>query len=272
MDSKFNYKGIVFDKIGNITLNDRLYLFMVSDIDVEYIRVDNNGGNITYVAPSKKFSLQENAGKSLVQLNERILMNHIALKLKDIKKDNDIEMVKQELTRIQTIIEQNGFAERVKKRLSGITEEAHQENVKDMLQSFDKIVYKKIKEEVKLPEGDLGNTTIIEPVSISKQDLEDLKKYVSESKKEDPLDNKVETTKEEKNETKDNQSVDVDMAPFETDHESVKDEPINDGPSMEKAKVLVKKKNAAFADVIIFCLAVQLVLFVGLIFVMLLIK
>lgn len=305
MDSKFRFKGVIYEKLGTLQINKRVYLLVINEKNIEYIRVDDVDGKIVYVAPSKKFSLEANAGKSLAQLNERILMNHVVERLeKDINegKYSSNDLLTKEVTRLQNVIDKKDVGRKTKEKLTDLTEESHINAVNEMLDFFDDSAYKKeeIENDFELPK-DIDVTRVFEPIK------EDISEYTSlpVADKEQSGD-KVENNPVEEKEPEQTNPIGIEEkeldnftinAMLETKKEELSNEQTNylenllekreeeiNQPALEETpkeelveqpKVLVKtknKKNAAFADVVIFCLAVQLVLFLGLICVMLFLK
>lgn len=71
--NKITINGIEYDLLGTVNTGKREYVFVVKDREVEFFKKVNN----EYVTPNKDLTLEGNAGGSLTELNENVLLSHI---------------------------------------------------------------------------------------------------------------------------------------------------------------------------------------------------
>lgn len=141
MSNRINLNGEIYEIIEIIKMGNHSYPVIKKGDDITYLEQLQSNDKISYVLPSKDFSLQGNQGKSLEHLNQNILMNHIIETLKsDIRsgkyesKEDLIKRIKEIQQFIDTDYQIKGF---LKGDIEGLTLESFQSNLKGMLDYFD---------------------------------------------------------------------------------------------------------------------------------------
>ncbi|MBR1377462.1 MAG: hypothetical protein IJ565_06610 [Bacilli bacterium] len=79
--------GIEYEVLGNIKTKKREYVFVLNGNDVEFYKKVGND----YITPNKDLTLEGNAGKSLTELNENVLLTY----LKGIIKEDCIDKISE---------------------------------------------------------------------------------------------------------------------------------------------------------------------------------
>lgn len=280
---KFNYNNKIYDEFGNLDFGKRIYLLIRNEDDLKYIYIETVDGQKIYKMPSNNYSLEANQGKSLKQLNERILVEHVLATLKQ-----DISSLNSNVDRIKEIIKDPKMTLLIKGNLSEITVESFEQNKQSMLRCFDDL-YGVNKNVIDTPDEKINQTLVMKPLKQDFPELSRLNRFDDEQNKESGLNiseplpnplginednlslNDVDSLLEKKDDLSNTQTSYLEGLQEKLSNELEKER------VLEKPKVLVKTndnnpKKSAFVDVIIVCLGIQLVLFIGLICVMLFIK
>lgn len=71
--SKVTINGIEYEVLGTVNTGKREYIFVVNGSKVEFFKKVGD----QYIAPNKDLTLEGNAGGSLTELNENVLLSHV---------------------------------------------------------------------------------------------------------------------------------------------------------------------------------------------------
>ena len=165
MFGKINLDGVVYDKIGNIKVNNREYVFTINSAELSFLEASNIDGEVKYTKPNKDMTLEGNAGTSLTRLNERILMFHIAAGLKeDIKsaKIRNQQLLRDSLELKETVLNEDVELKKlIKGNVNGLSEEKFASDAKNLTSYFDtKLKAKEMKDDFDIVDGGEDRTFI----------------------------------------------------------------------------------------------------------------
>ncbi len=71
--NKIMINGTEYEELGTVSTSKREYVFVVNGKKVEFFKKVGD----QYIAPNKDLTLEGNAGGSLTELNENVLLSHI---------------------------------------------------------------------------------------------------------------------------------------------------------------------------------------------------
>lgn len=117
--AKINISGVIYDTLGSLKLNGREYVFGIEANNLEYFEKIENEYGINYAPSKKDYTLEGNAGSSLIKLKERVVMQHIADTLKEDIKTHKINGVSDITNFISTMQQVFDEEENLKKLFKG---------------------------------------------------------------------------------------------------------------------------------------------------------